>query len=306
MRLPGTRLLRLARVWFDEGTVANIFEPLVADWQREAATAPRGRRRVCLVRGGAAFLMSFALVLPRVWLRPLPPRLVASIWSAAALFTMCGVLILFIPYLPFLSGAGSHLLLYLLPSSLTVALPLALVPAAIVARRFGRAQGFELRALVARLTLSAMFLLVLLLGWITPHANQAWREAVAPDGAVALRGTRELTVPELLSAQPPAERGLWRPRDWEGMRRTALVERTSVAAMPLTMGVLGLALARIRGRGWAAVMLASWVAAGFLWIPMFYMSGPVMSHGTLLTMASLVCWLSSEAPQTAEDQADLR
>jgi hypothetical protein len=37
---PGTRLLRFARMWFDEHTVAHVFEPLVADWQREWEEAP--------------------------------------------------------------------------------------------------------------------------------------------------------------------------------------------------------------------------------------------------------------------------
>lgn len=35
IRPPGTRLLTLARVWFDERTVALVFEPFVADWQAE-------------------------------------------------------------------------------------------------------------------------------------------------------------------------------------------------------------------------------------------------------------------------------
>ncbi len=33
--MRGEGVLRFARAWFDEGTVTRVFEPLVADWQRE-------------------------------------------------------------------------------------------------------------------------------------------------------------------------------------------------------------------------------------------------------------------------------
>ena len=82
---PGTRLLRLARAWFDEATVTRVFEPRVADWQHEAAMTPRGRHHVCLARGYASFMTSFALVLPRLFLRPRPVRLTTNVWGAVAL-----------------------------------------------------------------------------------------------------------------------------------------------------------------------------------------------------------------------------
>ncbi|MDP1569947.1 MAG: hypothetical protein Q8L86_08080 [Vicinamibacterales bacterium] len=59
MRPPGTLLIRLARAWFDEGTATRVFEPLIADWQREwadARTASPARRGWILATGLAAYL----------------------------------------------------------------------------------------------------------------------------------------------------------------------------------------------------------------------------------------------------------
>lgn len=50
------RLLRLARRWFGRAEATRVFEPLIADWQHDAAEAPHGRRRaIAHVRGALAF-----------------------------------------------------------------------------------------------------------------------------------------------------------------------------------------------------------------------------------------------------------
>jgi len=61
---PGTHLLRIARTWFDEDTVTDVFEPLVADWQREWADARNvspARRGSILLTGLAAFLRTLVI-----------------------------------------------------------------------------------------------------------------------------------------------------------------------------------------------------------------------------------------------------
>ena len=60
--MPGDRLLRFVRRWFDKGTVAIVFEPLVADWQREYQAALGWRRGACLVRGYAALVQSIGII----------------------------------------------------------------------------------------------------------------------------------------------------------------------------------------------------------------------------------------------------
>ncbi len=59
--MPGTRLLEFARRWFPPSTVSSVFEPLVADWQRElrdASQAPLARRAAVVVRGLLAFTVT--------------------------------------------------------------------------------------------------------------------------------------------------------------------------------------------------------------------------------------------------------
>ena len=38
------RALAFVSRWFDEGTVRRVFEPLIADWQRQWLDAPSSRR----------------------------------------------------------------------------------------------------------------------------------------------------------------------------------------------------------------------------------------------------------------------
>ena len=62
--MPGTRLLAFARRWFPPSTVSSVFEPLVADWQREldeAAGASPVRRAMIVLRGLLAFASTLAL-----------------------------------------------------------------------------------------------------------------------------------------------------------------------------------------------------------------------------------------------------
>lgn len=66
MTPPGTRALRFARRWFGRAAADRVFEPLIADWQHEAADAPSDRARVAAhVRGGLTFAASGLLVVVR-------------------------------------------------------------------------------------------------------------------------------------------------------------------------------------------------------------------------------------------------
>lgn len=75
--LPGTSLLALARHWFPPTIVAGVFEPLVADWQREEAGA---RSRSARLRFRAQWTAAFLSALMLSGLRQLavlPPAQVA-------------------------------------------------------------------------------------------------------------------------------------------------------------------------------------------------------------------------------------
>ena len=60
------RALAFATRWFDDATVRRVFEPLIADWQREWQDAqPRQRRRVSL-RGIRAFVLAVMVSSPQI------------------------------------------------------------------------------------------------------------------------------------------------------------------------------------------------------------------------------------------------
>lgn len=60
--MPGTRLLQFARRWFPPSTVSNVFEPLVADWQREVSGVRSRRAQLRLrLQWSAAFLSALLL-----------------------------------------------------------------------------------------------------------------------------------------------------------------------------------------------------------------------------------------------------
>jgi hypothetical protein len=65
MSLPGMRLLAIARLWFDKATIDRVFEPLVADWQAEYASAPAAERRRIWFRGLTALFTTSIVVIGR-------------------------------------------------------------------------------------------------------------------------------------------------------------------------------------------------------------------------------------------------
>ena len=86
MTLP--RLLRLARRWFGRAAADRVFEPLIADWQHNAAEAPSAfAQALAHVRGGVAFATSGMLVVARGPRRvmPLAARAAGSVLAVAFL-----------------------------------------------------------------------------------------------------------------------------------------------------------------------------------------------------------------------------
>ena len=92
IRPPGTRLLTLARVWFDERTVALVFEPFVADWQAEYASAPASEQRRIRLRGVVTLATTAASVAARSVLREalVPPPATQTVALVGAALVSCG------------------------------------------------------------------------------------------------------------------------------------------------------------------------------------------------------------------------
>lgn len=124
--MPGTRLLAFARRWFPPSIVASVFEPLVADWQREWLDAPQ-RRDWINAKGRAAFVSAAVVLAPGIAVTPVPWPLALRLVTRVAGFYVITVAIVAAVMLAQgtpLSGWSS-----VLPALLTLFLPFAMVPA---------------------------------------------------------------------------------------------------------------------------------------------------------------------------------
>ena len=195
---PADRLLSVARAWFDEGTVARVFEPLIADGAHECATARGVARAVALTRLHTCFAITFALGYGRQMTSALPVGTSAAAWFQIELFWLAGAVV---AYAPFYSEFRMARPALLLPSALALALPFALLPVAVLTTSNRQLAPWQARAGLARVLLVAVVAMVALTGWAVPKANQMIRNEYVSRQAgrsiVAARGLRELTSTEL-------------------------------------------------------------------------------------------------------------
>jgi hypothetical protein len=252
--LPGTSLLAFARLWFSPAIVASVFEPLVADWQRQWNDARPARRRWINVKGVAAFAATAAMMTPRLALEPgsfqARPLVVAgSFWLANAVILM----------LPFIrEDVPLWSLWLLLPANLTLMLPFAVIPAIDALRRDGEEPTAADRRRAFILVVVAVCGVAGGQGWLTPVANQRWREVVWSEmngrPMTPARGTREVTTGELLAGDViiPALSGTPRVRE--------ITNRLTLALLPAVLAWLRWrSLGRVRKRSWP--VLKSWLLA---------------------------------------------
>lgn len=274
--MSGERLLLLARAWFADDMVTRVFEPLVADWAAEHETLRGLARTRSNVRVVICVAITAALMLPWQLKQRLPERVTLGGWIAIEAFVVIGGAAQW--YL-FFDGnpKGAR---YLLPALVATALPLALVPVAILMSRF--ATALELRTMMLRLALLSILALAPLLGWWLPASNQSWR--VVQAGDTVRRGDRELSVNDLLRSQAPSDVYLGKARDWRTVRRNAALERASILVMPLTMMMLGLSIARRARTAWAVWAVAAWLAAALIWLSVLDIS-PWTAHAVILAAA---------------------
>jgi hypothetical protein len=244
--VPGVQSLAFAARWFDPATVARVFEPLIADWQREWQTARPAQRPWVRVRGLAAFAIATLVSSPAIVTTPPPPALMRRLIARIALFVAIVSTLLVIPILtdmPSLSRAVLlSLLLSLIPSGAVLALPFSMMLAVDVIRRQPDLAPHVARATALRLAISAVIFMAIGHGFVVPAANQQFRlissrELIAAQGAVSPRGyagpmpgLRERSTIELLTdadRQEPARRG-----SRAGAIRSELTNRAVLALMP--------------------------------------------------------------------------
>jgi hypothetical protein len=277
--MTGERCLRFASAWLDDAAVRRVLEPLIADWQKESRSLNGVARWRALIAVHWAFAVSFALMLPRQQRSLVSHRVLVKSWIATAAFGGAGIVL---QLWLFFEGLGRDAA-YLLPAALGTALPLALLPAVIIALAVG--SPVHARTMMLRLVLMTAITLVPLLTWFLPVSNQIWRQERAPASAAVLRGAREITGPELLSSTPPS--GVFRSvaSDWNRTRREVVLERTSILLMPITMCALGLAVGRFARRAVLLHATVWWLIAGWVWLTLLDPS-PWAAHVCLGTMAA--------------------
>jgi hypothetical protein len=243
-----TRALAFATNWFDPATVHQVFEPLVADWQREWESTPAPRRWTASLSGLRAFIVATVVSFPRLLLTPAPTPMMNEIVTRVARYTLLPSLMLILPFVldTKFSWPQAWMIPFLVPQALTAAFPFAMVPAVDAIRRHEGLPPHVARATVMKCGISAVLLMIVFHGWVTPAANQAWRQATfeatihdepvrqhARRTGLPARGSRELSTLELIVDPSHRHAGLTtnigaRSADL----RRELNNRASLAALP--------------------------------------------------------------------------
>ena len=230
-------LLRFVRRWFDERTVTSVFEPLLADHQREwLDAAPSARLRIAM-RTAAVLIVSIARLAPRALvLTPTPPSMTRRIIARMIIFVSVVSGLMMIPFFSELGevppGRLAWLLMWLLPSMILLAFPFAMGFAVDGVRRRAVPTQAERMAMV-RAAVIAVVVIVVLGGWIVPAANQQFRLTVKADQwRPPARGARELTTSELIQAPQLALAEGWVRS--EAIQRE-LHNRASLALLPVVL-----------------------------------------------------------------------
>jgi hypothetical protein len=242
-----TRALAFVSRWFDEATVRRVFEPLVADWQREWLDASPSQRRRVSVRGFFAFVCATIVSSPGMLRARAPQAVTDRIAVRVARFTLLASTLLFVPLSRELdpAWATSPWILFLVPGLLTLAFPFAMIGAVDTIRTEGQLSPQAARSTTLKLAMLAMTLMLAFSGWVLPAANQAWRVAMNPHRPAApARGVRELTTWELVAHPERATasehaRGSGRPISDQAARadgiRRELNSRASLIVLPVLL-----------------------------------------------------------------------
>jgi hypothetical protein len=309
-----SRALAFASRWFDEATVARVFQPLVADWQREWQDAPASRRWSTLLSGLWAFIVATIVTFPRIVLTPAPPTVMNRVVARVARFTLLGSAVLVAPFVLGLPGAWlpASMVLFVVPQALTAVFPFAMVPAVDAIRRHEALPPYVERGVVTKVGLAAVLLMMVFHGWVTPAANQAWRRAAlqasldddrpgrqVPPGLPA-RGMHELTTIELIVDPSHAYAGdiIYGGRAAE--LRRELNNRVSFAVLPVFFLWLRWRSLDLPRRRWSPLPAGIAVVAmigGYVLLRGLFEDGLSMPRGMGAWMAPVAMLAFSQAEQ---------
>ncbi len=274
-----SRALAFASLWFDAATVHRVFEPLIADVQRECSEAPSSRRYWTLMRGMTAFATTIAVLGPgRLLLTPIPGTTLRIVARRMATFRAVACCLLAIPLWLSLSATPFErrmlLLSYMLP--LLFGFAFSLVSAFIIdSVRLGPRVSHSERLAAAQLASAAAIFVFIFSGWVTPQFREMVRiETVGslPDSA---RGVHELSTLELVL--DPTSAAAYEPytggRDRGTRIRAELHERAYAVVLPLLLVWLRWKALEVPKRDWlplpaSAASVLSGVMTGALYLGM--------------------------------------
>jgi hypothetical protein len=180
----GDRVVRLARRLYGDDTARQVFEPLVADWQREWSSSPHSTAvRMRIAASGASALLIAAVTcvvtggLPMTRTAFMKGLLILALSSFAALALQVAVI----------SQHLSNIWIFelrvwlALPRMLTFMIPLAILPTMML----WRGLGLSHRAAIITIA-GASMLTVIVAGWLVPKTqgeppfsfSDRWQEAM--------------------------------------------------------------------------------------------------------------------------------
>lgn len=206
--VPGVRAFAFASRWFDPATASRVFEPLVADWQREWQSARPSHRPWIRMRGVAAFAIASFVSSPAILKTAPPASVVARIVGRVVSFVVVVAIVLAIPFMiqyRSLWPAVPQILLTVLPSGIVLAFPFSMLLAVDVIRRARELAPHAARATALKLAVAAVMVIALGHGFVLPAANQQSRLLTTPRGVTPpIPGLRERSTLELLTEEPAA------------------------------------------------------------------------------------------------------
>lgn len=266
-RLSAQAILRWTARTFGDDAAIRVFEPLVADWQRQWHTGGRtsAGRRVAAVRGGIAFVRTCLIV---GWQTGRPMHMHARarvmVIVTAIGFASIGASALLLGFLNQLSTMRGAALAALAPALFAVTVPLALLPAAAVLARTSReSDSAYARWFLVRLVAGSMGLMSLGLAYVVPATNIHFRRVMASHVAgrdvTPPRGLKELSASEL--ARFDDTREVFVDDSRERAREELALRATVALGWPVAFAVFGWRLARARQILSARAVLGWWTLA---------------------------------------------
>jgi hypothetical protein len=302
MMAPGSRLLALASQWFDEHTVARVFQPLVADLQHEWSAAGTRLRPWIASRGRIAFAVAFLASSPRVLATPAPSWLAWRVLAQIAVFSLPVVIVggamrwqtlsAQLPGTAATSALGAAVILLPLVFALTVIMAIAIGVAVDVVRGSEDLTPAVQRAVTTRLLIAITIWTVVGGGWIVPAVNQAWRTSMmaaagAPPNYAPPRGVQELTTVELIFH---ADRSDVQNGRAQTVATRELTDRISLILLPFFVAALRW---RTPSRPWTGPRLQLNVWTGLvIFLILAQASGPIEDAlGLAEGGGALVMWL---------------